>query len=279
MQIVNLDISVKNMVPRIYAKQGDVGRKFKVVLSDNGVDYAVPNGASISVWYCGTSGEGNYTTIGDNSAIVIEGNMLTVEMVAQMLVNKGGGTMCLVLNAADGTQIGMWDVEYLTEPIPGADSTEAQVYYTAFTDNVQKAMDAAVRAEAAAAKLDLLRVYPVGSIYISVNSVSPSNLFGGVWEQIKDMFLLGCGDSYAAGASGGSAVTLHSHGLPVGIGGGYIYADSKNDIYPIHVESGSAYAVAADATEITATSRTVSDSTYLDNMPPYLAVYMWKRIA
>ena len=29
-------------------------------------------------------------------------------------------------------------------------------------------------------------LYPVGSIYMSVNSTSPAKLFGGTWEQIKD---------------------------------------------------------------------------------------------
>ena len=33
-------------------------------------------------------------------------------------------------------------------------------------------------------------VYPVGSIYISVNSTSPATLFGGTWEQIQGKFLL-----------------------------------------------------------------------------------------
>ena len=51
----------------------------------------------------------------------------------------------------------------------------------------------------------MLALYPVGSIYISTSSTSPASLFGGTWEQLKDRFLLGAGDSYAAGSTGGEA--------------------------------------------------------------------------
>ena len=41
------------------------------------------------------------------------------------------------------------------------------------------------------------KIYPVGSIYMSINSTDPSELFGGEWEQIKDRFLLACGTTYS----------------------------------------------------------------------------------
>lgn len=69
------------------------------------------------------------------------------------------------------------------------------------------------------------RVYPVGSIYISVTDTPPDSLFGGTWERIADTFLLASGESYPPGSTGG---------------------------------------VGADAAH--------------NNMPPYLAVYMWKRV-
>lgn len=62
--------------------------------------------------------------------------------------------------------------------------------------------------------------YPVGAIYMSVNSTSPATLFGGTWERIQDRFLLAAGSSYAAGATGGSASVkltdaqmAHGHGF------------------------------------------------------------------
>lgn len=58
-------------------------------------------------------------------------------------------------------------------------------------------------------------IYPVGSIYLSVNSVDPSTLFGGTWEKIKDTFLLSSGDTYSIGSTGGnSSTTLEIANLP-----------------------------------------------------------------
>lgn len=57
-------------------------------------------------------------------------------------------------------------------------------------------------------------LYPVGSVYISVNATNPGTLFGGTWEQIKDHFLLAAGTKYGAGTTGGSAdavIPEHTH--------------------------------------------------------------------
>lgn len=58
-------------------------------------------------------------------------------------------------------------------------------------------------------------IYPVGSIYLSVNDVNPSTIFGGTWEKIKDKFLLSSGDTYSIGSTGGnSSTTLDIANLP-----------------------------------------------------------------
>lgn len=58
-------------------------------------------------------------------------------------------------------------------------------------------------------------VYPIGSIYMSINTTDPTTLFGGQWERLKDKFLLGSGDTYTNGASGGAAtVALGVNHMP-----------------------------------------------------------------
>ena len=59
-------------------------------------------------------------------------------------------------------------------------------------------------------------IYPLGSIYMSVNNVSPQTFFGGTWTRITGRFLLAATDggssgaSQAAGNTGGAAD--HTHG-------------------------------------------------------------------
>ena len=60
-------------------------------------------------------------------------------------------------------------------------------------------------------------VYPVGSLYWTGNqNFDPNVSFGGTWVQIKDRFVLACGDTYTSvGAIGGSkTVTLTEQQIP-----------------------------------------------------------------
>lgn len=122
--------------------------------------------------------------------------------------------------------------------------------------------------------LMLDNVYPVGSIYMSVNSTNPGTLFGGTWSQIKDTFLLACGSTYANGSTGGSAThTLtvdempsHHHSLARTTGAG---SNTTGTGVPPHNGVWQ-----ADMQ----TNYTGGGNAH-NNMPPYLAVYMWQRTA
>lgn len=122
----------------------------------------------------------------------------------------------------------------------------------------------------AQAKLD---AHPVGSFYISENSTSPVELFGGEWERIKDTFLLSAGDTYAAGSTGGEAqVTLTPTHIP-NILSRYTLEGASNNT------GTDAIRLCASDNSANAYTGSHSGATAHNNMPPYLAVYMWKRTA
>lgn len=135
-------------------------------------------------------------------------------------------------------------------------------------------------------------IYPVGSVYISVNSTNPGVLFGGTWQQIKDKFLLSAGDTYAAGSTGGSAdavVVKHLHQPSTGDGfNTYMSGTVERVRLGTSTASSARYAIvgkknasSADASGLRyagSTDYTGSDGAG-KNMPPYLAVYVWQRIS
>lgn len=127
--------------------------------------------------------------------------------------------------------------------------------------------------------LDL--IYPVGSIYLSVNSASPGTLFGGTWEQIQGKFLLGMSSSYPAGSQGGEAthtlttseIPSHSHVALYGLDGAVDdFLGGSSADYGVRPGSGT-------ATNYAYKTSSTGGGTAHNNMPPYLAVYIWKRTA
>ena len=145
-----------------------------------------------------------------------------------------------------------------------------------------------------------LQAYPVGSIYMSVNSTSPASLFGGTWEQLKDRFLLGAGDSYAAGGTGGEAtVALTTNQLPkitgyieAGAGssgsatsGGHGAFRSTSGIFTTSRQCKYRYATgnepwtSSDTDAWQQVNMSFGNNEAHNNMPPYLAVYMWRRVS
>ena len=184
MQTIYLDISNKGVIPTIYAKQGDAGRKFELVLTDSGLPYIPVGGSAFSVWYSGASGEGNYTDIGDKSAFSVNGNKVTVEMIAQMLSASGDGILSIALNDQNGNQISTWNIPYMCESVPGADSEEAQSYYTAFSravDNLPypdvslSAPGKAADAKATGDKINSLTANDVGAVPANYYTASAAN--------------------------------------------------------------------------------------------------------
>lgn len=117
-------------------------------------------------------------------------------------------------------------------------------------------------------------VYPVGSIYMSVVSASPEFLFGGTWERIEGRFLLGASDKYEAGSVGGE----EKHKLTVDEMPSHKHKPADNGSFASNGGGPSAGFGSGPYWYITASTNSVGGDQPHNNMPPYLSVYMWKRI-
>ena len=139
------------------------------------------------------------------------------------------------------------------------------------------------------------QIYPVGSIYITVNATNPSVLFGGTWEQIKDRFLLGAGDNYAAGNTGGEEThVLTNNELPKVTGSFQSRQTNDLNILDVYGDDG-CFSYTPNGgdrwkNQISGSDASANNNALItfdnggknqahNNMPPYLAVYVWKRTA
>ena len=126
-------------------------------------------------------------------------------------------------------------------------------------------------------------VYPVGSIYLSVSGTDPQTLFGGTWARLEDVFLLAAGAKHAAGSTGGEEshiltepeIAPHKHAMAYGP-----ESSASSTGFPYGIAEGSATnseggrGYAANLGTFSA-----GGGQPHNNMPPYLAVYTWKRTA
>lgn len=126
------------------------------------------------------------------------------------------------------------------------------------------------------------KIYPVGSIYISTVSTSPSTLFGGTWERIKGRFIWGVEDGETAGTTGGEKThTLIVSEMPEH----YHYYNSYANGFPLQVEGTERYKTAVrDNVNTTGSidgtqTNVVGENQPHNNMPPYYGAYIWRRTA
>ena len=121
-------------------------------------------------------------------------------------------------------------------------------------------------------------IYPVGSIYQTTSSINPQTLFGGGWSQIKDRFLVGSGSSYATTATGGeSKHTLTADEMP-----SHNHPYIENQRYCWNA-SGVANAITwgewnGSATTGMTTGYKGGGASH-NNLPPYYAVAIWRRVS
>lgn len=118
---------------------------------------------------------------------------------------------------------------------------------------------------------DVLLAYPIGSIYLAFNHVSPATLFGGTWERIYGAFPWFTDADGEIGLTGGErTVALTEEQIPPHNHGG-TYTDAGTARTHAWLASGGS-AMGYD------TINTGGGEAH-NNMPPYIQISAWRRTA
>lgn len=248
-------ILIVDRLPKDTAKNVIMINSHGISFSKNGID-----GEFKTAWTIGNTLDFSKVNIANLKADLIEGGTLKLGSSA----NKYGSAE--VYDQSD-------------KLIAKLDNTGIKTYGDSFKINDKNIFD---------------MIYPVGSIYISVNSVNPSVLFGGTWEQIQDSFLLGAGSTYSAGSTGGEAnhtltqaeIPNYAIGnlatlVPINHGnwanGGIVATNmgQTSTTKPGLKENGN---IMTSGTQYSYMINSNGGGKPHNNMPPYLAVYIWERV-
>jgi hypothetical protein len=133
-------------------------------------------------------------------------------------------------------------------------------------------------------------IYPVGSIYMSMSNRTPAELFGGTWEQICGRFLLSAGSNLANTTTDFGALPANSISRPAGEMGGEVNHQLTIDEMPAHDHGGvrrsdnsksgtGSQGASSGSADAAYETNDKGGSMSHNNMPPYLVVYMWERVA
>ena len=141
-------------------------------------------------------------------------------------------------------------------------------------------------------------LYPVGSIYMSVNSTNPSQLFGGTWQEITGRFLYCTNNSKELGGSNTTGSTVldvsqipgHQHmgrnysnnwNAGISIPPGRSYAKNYAGGNGQWAYSADQWIGGSEINEMVETGFTGGGQghTHPRNLPPYFTVYCWYRVS
>ena len=275
--------------------------------------------ASTALWaymanWRGTPGAGNVSMVNGvqpdaDGNVTLGANHISTGVLA--VANGGTGASTLegvkewlravtingaVANADACITLGLWSTSSVTTNLPGSQPNGIlAVVGSAYTSNQQTGITNQFFFPLGTAAiwrrsfyntndwspwvLAALDAYPVGAIYLSYVATSPASLFGGSWTQLTNRFLLGVGSHPVGDMGGTETVTLTEANLPSHTHlvtyaretGGTASWDTASGIGRYQADDGGAsFTVATGAT---------GSGNGFSTMPPYLAVYMWRRTA
>lgn len=252
---------------------------------------------------------------GDNADITLNG---TTSLNASFYAPVNSGTSGQMLVSRGSGEAPQWTAQPIMTPVYNATLSIKKNNTTVGTFTANASQNASVNIEVPTNNDILNLIYPINSIYVTLNNTNPDTLFPGThWEQIQDRFLLSAGSNYNAGNTGGNDTHTHNyshtHGVPgvshnhalsdngyakiVMHGSGHIrYKELNTSSWSANYKMGTltygsetyseSWGAALGGTTdnktpsaTTTNSQSTTTTESGSNMPPYLVVYMWKRIS
>lgn len=296
--------------PAVYVKQYD---------RDYALDFEIRNGSeAFDLTGCTIlvnllkPDENEYIGIGEITSAVDGFASVRLDNNRQMTAAAGEGLLELVIIYGSTTR-GTANARFIVQESPASASvisgTVIEGISALAADVVSSVSSASASASAAAAaaqaaieaKDDAEAIaignvrdimFPVGSIVQYTDaSIDPGALIGGTWERIQGKFLLAADSTHAIGSTGGSeTVSLTTANLPahrhlvMNSNAATATPTGSNTLARYDRSFGSRegeyYNLNANGNEANwGQTNAVGSGTAHDNMPPYIAVYIWKRTA
>ena len=265
------------------------------------VTFFSENAAVAGVAVAGIAVAGGTGATGDNYSGVIEGITLavespyTIELRAVDRLGESGGTLSFAISTSEatvdlgegGNSVGVGRRAHV-----GTEKRLDVAWNSTFEKDVRVSGDLSVGnlTSLKAALMDIF--HPVGAYYSSSDPTSPEELFGGTWEEIHGRFLFAEDYAHPAGSAGGeeahtltvSEMPSHNGHLSAGIVGTTPYEKGNykgflnSSTMTAYGDIGRGWNVHA-GNEMHPASEAVGGGQPHNNMPPYLSVYIWHRIA
>lgn len=120
----------------------------------------------------------------------------------------------------------------------------------------------------------------VGMVVHSTVEVDVETIYGGTWSRMEGVFLVGAGDDFGAGSTGGTKQHKHltAMGFDSGSMFGFYQPSGDTPAYGSIVQKANTkiWSVTASASE---QNQRIAYTDNASSLPPYKAVYIYERVA
>lgn len=168
-----------------------------------------------------------------------------------------------------------YDFELMTTDKIGESDDYSKVFVSSVPTEKHHSKGAWIR-ELSFEKAD---IFPVGAIYISLKDTNPSAFFAGTWEQLKGRFLVGVDSSDTDFKTSGKTGGEKTHRLKVSELPNFnltFPAGTNATVDPNYNCAASSF---AGGTPKDLSTSSIGGNEAHNNLPPYIAVYMFKRVS